>query len=190
VTVDAVERSRIWIAAPDLSLEVGEEVLIEHSVVRDARYQATLRVGSQVKQSFSLELPGQWNRIQERASVRVMTDRFPVQGIWPDHRRARVDLTMLDLGIGGMRVETSETLEAGDSLDFRFRLPDCPILFTVSARVARVLEKELRSGGRLQVGLRFEKLEYPIEAALTRWIFDAQVKRHHTRKDEKKGQRR
>ena len=46
VTVDLVEKHRIWITAPGLSLEVGEDVLVERPVQDDARYQAALRVGS------------------------------------------------------------------------------------------------------------------------------------------------
>jgi hypothetical protein len=179
-SIEIAEKDRIWVVAESLGLKLGDRVLILRSVAGDARYQAPYEVVSLVAASVAFEALGDWQRVQDRGSIRAMTPNIPVTA--RSRGSGAFEMTMLNLSNGGMMVESAVALAPGDEFDCRFRLPECETEFNLSARVVRQTRSGMHPTTQHCLAVQFLRLSDSIEAGITRFVFREEIRRNNIRK--------
>jgi c-di-GMP-binding flagellar brake protein YcgR len=176
--VDVVEQSRFWIEAPDDPFPIGGRVVAERTVPGDARYRGIFEVVSRARDSTALKPCDDWNRVQARNFVRVVTPRVPVDAILRDPQADVAQLWLADISAGGMLAETTTRLDCNTELDCRFKLPNSSELFVLPAQVVRLIAERGLEGALFKLGIQFLDLPEPVVSELLRWVFREQVRRN------------
>jgi len=184
VIVVQVKDGLIWISGVDTPGGAGERVTMEHLVAGDARYFAPARVEFVPPETYALRRIGEWQRHQRRADVRISTHGIelqirPLEAVW-DTPSEEVRIPLLDVSAGGAAARVSSELELGDAVLCSFELPG-EKRFDLPARVARVGRPGKHSRRRL-IGFEFQRVDDEQRAALLRWIYREQTRRHREMK--------
>jgi hypothetical protein len=172
----------IWISRCETPGEVGERVVIERRVDGDALYQAPARVEFVPPETYALRRTGEWTRQQRRADVRVSTHglEFTVLRSSREGEPEKECLPVADLSAGGVAVRTAGCFEVGEEVRCVFELPG-EQNFDLRARVVRRSESA-GSGSRGRVAFQFLDVDHDHHAALLRWVYREQARRHREEK--------
>lgn len=187
--VERVDDELLWLTGAAASFKPGEVVLLDVSVSSDARYRAAFEVEVA---SAALCAQGElvWQRVQQRALVRIDLPKLPVHihrcespgaagddaenaSTRPDRpaRTSAAPHSMVDLSAGGMRIVANSDFAVGEEVICDFELPDQPA-YSMPSRVVRV------DSLRKLVSLKFTNPQEALFSRILRWVFREQVRQH------------
>jgi len=181
-----VKDGLIWISGTENPGAPGERVTAVHIVSGDAQYWAPTRVELVPPETLALRRIGPWQRRQRRAHVRLTTHGIDVEllrleaGDETSEARWREGFALLDISAGGALVNAEAGMQAGECLRCRFHLPRAGN-FDLLGRVVRVRPAP-RSTRRHLLGIEFLEIGLEQQAALRRWIFAEEARRHREHK--------
>ena len=177
-----VKDGLIWISGGVCPGEPGEMVNVIHVVQGDAQYWSRARVELIPPETLALRRTSPWRRRQQRSHVRLST-----HGVHIGVQRSKVDLDpeethpMIDVSAGGTSVRTKAEFDVGESVRCSFRLPEVGE-FELDARVVR-MGRTRRGVTPRTVGFEFSEISPVEQAALRRWIFSEEARRHKESKE-------
>ncbi len=170
----------IWISGIEEPGAPGEMVKMVHVVPGDAQYVAPARVELVPPETLVLRRVGSWRRSQRRSHVRLTT--YDVALEVERHGRRdqppeREKLQMVDVSAGGAAGRERSELAPGEIVTCGFHLQG-EGSFELQARVVRV---DARGASRI-VGFEFVGADLEEQAALRRWIYREEARRHRDAK--------
>jgi c-di-GMP-binding flagellar brake protein YcgR len=133
-------------------------------------------------ETYALRRTGEWTRQQRRADVRVSTHGldFTVLRSAREGDPEKECLPVADLSAGGASVRAAGYFEVGEEVRCVFDLPG-EQSFDLRARVVRRSESA-GSSGRGRVAFQFLGVDHDHHAALLRWVYREQARRHREEK--------
>lgn len=170
----------IWISGVDDPGRPGEQVDMLYVVPGDAQYQAPARVELVPPETLALRRIGEWRRSQRRSEVRLTTHGVQLEvehSAGGNESSAIEKLTMVDVSAGGAAASGVSSLSSGNTVDCGFRLPGRGV-FRIGAKVVRVQPK----GKGHMLGFEFVGATAEEQAALRRWIYREESRRHRLSK--------
>jgi len=176
VVVVQVKDGLIWISGVSKPGREGERVIIEHLVPGDARYFAAARVEFVPPQTFALRRVGEWERNQRRSDVRISTYGVHLSVNSRDDYDEETRIPMVDVSAGGAAGRSADYFEEGDEVLCSFELPG-EARFELEAKVVR-LGRSSKGSERRLVAFAFRDPLDNQRAALLRWIYREQTRRH------------
>jgi len=198
VAVDHVADDLHWFLGSCAPIRRGETVLVESPVKDDARYSTTATVAASSPATFALRIAPLWERMQQRAFVRISAHGLPVRVVRLAHAGlespfavasavdrdpAAVDPEresiheLLNLSAGGLRFHSSDVYEPDEEVVVHFELPGAR-RFVLPARVVRTPNSALATSGKKNVAVAFIGIDEPTRSQLLRWVYREQVRRH------------
>lgn len=179
----------------------GELLQVSRPVADDARYEALMEVVGTAPGRSRVRLVGDWQRVQMREFVRVsvygiemsVTAEAPrdAEDLGPRERlrRRRAEPAsderpprLLDLSAGGLRFESRELFEPGDTVALEFSLPSKGPVSVRGDVVRASLAPEPAPGaggarGAHQYGVRFLHMDESVRVKIMGWVFAEQARR-------------
>ncbi len=204
VAVDHITNGRLWFLGACDPIRRSETLTVESPIVRDARYIARATVAASSPETYALDLTGDWERVQQRAFVRITAHGLQVRLVrvedraappetdaeatdLPDDETAERDSVhaLLDISAGGIRFEGGDEYEADEEVICHFELPGAPC-FVLPARIVRGPAAITTHGRKPYVAAEFIGLDESSRSQLLRWVYREQVRRHReeARKEE------
>lgn len=195
--VDHVADGLHWFLGSCAPLERGETLVVESPVQDDARYSTSATVAASSPATFALRLAPLWQRMQQRAFVRISAHGLPVRVVRiseaqsdprspadaaksldaiPDPTHDSIH-ELLDLSAGGMRFHSSTEYEPDEEVVVHFELPGAQC-FVLPARVVRMPNQPSSRSGKRNVAVAFIGVDEPTRSQLLRWVYREQVRRH------------
>jgi hypothetical protein len=167
----------------------GEALIIESPVANDARYVSRGIVVASSPDAFTLEIDPLWERVQQRAFVRISAHGLPVRIVRLAHHPAPSDSDVIhesgtdavhdlvDISAGGIRFESASDYEPDEDVICHFELPGS-LCFVLPARTIRSPEETVTVSGKPSVAVEFVGLDENNRSQLLRWVYREQVRRH------------
>lgn len=185
VPVDHVEKGTHWFLGSIEPLRRGQSLIVECPVPGDARYATRAKVAACSPSTFGLEIESEWERLQQRAFVRVSAHGFQVRVVrlaLPGPDEARNDLVddvfdLIDVSAGGIRFASDTDFGAGEDVVCHFELPGS-LCFVLPGRIARAPDAPPTTRGKPSIAVEFFGLDETNRSQLLRWIYREQVRRH------------
>lgn len=200
VPVDHVADGLHWFLGSCAPLGRGESLLVESPLQDDARYSTRATIAAASPHTFALRISPLWERVQQRAFVRISAfglqvrvvrvshpgsaPRDPAPGPDADGRALpSADLDresvheLLDLSAGGIRFQATAEYEADEDLVVHFELPGSQC-FVLPARVVRAPGVPSARIGKNAVAVAFSGIDEATRSQLLRWVYREQVRRH------------
>ncbi len=192
VAVDQVTGGNHWFLGCCKPIERGETMIVESPVPNDARYVTRASVIASSDETFALRLEPIWERVQQRAFVRISVHGLPVRVVRlatpprADDEPAVENFDdavheLMDVSAGGIRFESSDEYEPEEDVVCHFELPGS-LCFVLPARIVRSPEDLTRSSSKPSVAVEFTRLDESNRSQLLRWVYSEQVRRHRTNK--------
>ncbi len=187
VTVDAVADGEHWFLGSIAPVRRGETVIVEFAAARDARYVTQATVSAVSPETFALRVEPVWERVQQRAFVRIWAHGLTVRVVRPTRPISDADLDvepqsdlydLLDVSAGGIRFASSDDFEVGEEVVCHFELPGS-LCFVLPAHVVRAPQTPGSSEEKDSVGLEFAELEDEDRSQFLRWVYREQIRFHH-----------
>lgn len=199
VAVDQVLDGQHWFLGCCSPIVRGEQLTVESPVVNDARYVTRATVTASSASTFALELEPLWQRVQQRAFVRISAHDLQVRIVRclsspEDREQTDADLDdamhrLVDISAGGIRFESSTDYQAGEDVICHFELPGS-LCFVLSGRIVRAPERHPAQPGKPSVAVEFVGLDETHRSQLLRWVYREQVRRHRLRdREQEKAQK-
>lgn len=186
VPVDHVAEGLHWFLGSCAPLERGEALVVESPIQNDARYSTAATVAASTPETFALRLSSAWERLQQRAFVRISAHGLQVRVVRERGRfgagegadgGGEVVHELLDLSAGGIRFRSATDYAADEEVVVHLELPGSEC-FVLPARVVRNPNQVVKSGGRSNVAVAFMGLDEGTRSQLLRWVYREQVRRH------------
>ena len=188
ISVDHVRGDRYVFAGCCHPIGPGETLIVETPVANDARYVTRAVVISSSPDEFVLEFAPLWERVQQRAFVRISAHGLPVRIVrlaqqTPDDRPRLDDARegdvhdLVDISAGGIRFESVGDYEPDEEVTCHFELPGS-LCFVLPARIIRSPEDLPSESGKPSVAVEFVDLDENNRSQLLRWVYREQVRRH------------
>ncbi|MEZ4278386.1 MAG: PilZ domain-containing protein [Myxococcota bacterium] len=186
VPVDHVADGLHWFLGSCAPLERGEALIVESPIQNDARYSTSATVAASSAETFALRLSSEWERLQQRAFVRISAHGLQVRVVRERGRSGAGDAgdgagevvhELLDLSAGGIRFRSATDYAADEEVVVHLELPGSEC-FVLPARVVRNPNQVVKSGGRSNVAVAFMGLDEGTRSQLLRWVYREQVRRH------------
>jgi c-di-GMP-binding flagellar brake protein YcgR len=184
VPVDHVADGLHWFLGSCAPLERGEAVVVESPIQNDARYSTNATIVASTPETFALRIASEWQRLQQRAFVRISAHGLQVRVV---RQRARAGAgedsdgevvhELLDLSAGGIRFRSSTDYAADEEVVVHLELPGAEC-FVLPARVVRNPNQAAPVAGRSNVAVAFMGLDEATRSQLLRWVYREQVRRH------------
>ena len=186
VPVDHVADGLHWFLGSCAPLERGEALIVESPIQNDARYSTSATVAASSPEAFALRIASEWQRLQQRAFVRISAHGLQVRVVRErgrsgpgesGDRLGEVVHELLDLSAGGIRFRSATDYAPDEEVVVHLELPgsECYVL---PARVVRNPNQVVKSGGRSNVAAAFMGLDEGTRSQLLRWVYREQVRRH------------
>jgi|GEM_PF-2315862 len=197
VAVDRVSDGVHWFLGSIAPLRRGESLIVESPIPNDARYATRAKVVGCSPETFGLEIETGWERVQERAFVRVSAHGFRVRVVrlaLPDETDGGHDLVdevfdLIDISAGGIRFRCNDDgdFEAEEDVVCHFELPGS-LCFVLPGRIVRPLDGGAAERDKPSSAVEFVGLDETNRSQLLRWVYREQVRRHRedARRDERK----
>jgi c-di-GMP-binding flagellar brake protein YcgR len=184
VPVDAVANGQHWFRGSIEPVQRGETLIVELAVANDARYATRGVVAATSPETFALRIEPLWERMQQRAFVRISTHGLEVRVVRPT-RPAAHEVTapgddlydLVDVSAGGIRFAAEGGFEFDEEVVCHFELPGS-LCFVLPARVVRTPETHAELTGKESVAVEFAGLDETHRSQLLRWVYREQVRRH------------
>jgi c-di-GMP-binding flagellar brake protein YcgR len=199
VPVDHVADGVHWFLGSCAPVERGETLMVESPIQNDARYSTSATVVASTPETFALRLSPNWERVQQRAFVRISAHGLQVRVVRLTHddgsprplvslEQGPVDFRagdpdresiheLLDLSAGGIRFEANTDYEADEEVVVHFELPGSQC-FALPARVVRTPGEPSKRSGKRNVAVAFTGIDEPTRSQLLRWVYRQQIRRH------------
>lgn len=199
VPVDHVSDDLHWFLGSCAPLARGESLIVESPVQNDARYSTSAIVVASTSETFALRLSPNWERVQQRAFVRISAHGLQVRVVRltqdGDNPRPLVSLEsgavelpsgdpdrdsiheLLDLSAGGIRFQASTEYEPDEEVVVHFELPGSQC-FVLSARVVRTPGGPSSHSGKRSVAVAFTGIDERTRSQLLGWVYRQQIRRH------------
>jgi len=179
-----VKDGLIWISGAVCPGAPGDTVNLVHVVQGDAQYWSRARVELIPPETLALRRTSDWQRRQRRSHVRLST-----HGVRMELKRVEEEVApppevthpMIDVSAGGTSVRTTAEFDVGESVRCSFRLPEVGH-FELDARVVR-MGKSHKDETPRTVGFEFMAISAGEQAALRRWIYAEEARRHREIRD-------
>lgn len=203
VAVDQVQDGHHWFLGSCEPLRRGESLIVELPVPEDARYVTRARVVASSPETFALAIDPIWERVQQRAFVRISAHGLQVRVIRVAGPAAPTDADgteqtdaddgvyeLLDLSAGGIRFACNADFEADEEVVCHLELPGS-LCFVLPGRVVRYPASARARALKPSVAVEFVGLDENSRSQLLRWIYREQVRRHRieARQEEKARER-
>ena len=193
VAVDQVSGGYHWFLGCCDPIRRGETLIVESPVPNDARYVTRATVMASSPGTFALKLDPLWERVQQRAFVRIAAHGLTVRVVrlappMPGEKGNRDEVSadsvypLLDISAGGIRFESAGEYEPEEDVICHFELPGS-LCFVLPARIVRSPESPSPILEKPSVGVEFIGLDENNRSQLLRWVYREQVRRH--REDER-----
>jgi hypothetical protein len=181
-------------------------MIVESPIHDDARYVTRATVEACSPQTFALQLDPVWERVQQRAFVRIYAHglqvrvvRFPPLGSElavaadpsdphppEESQQARDSIyDLVDISAGGIRFRSEDDFEEHEEIVCHFELPGS-LCFVLPAKIRRSVGAQASGKHKPMVAVEFLRLDENNRSQLLRWVYREQVKRH--REGVRKGQ--
>ena len=181
VPVDHVADGLHWFLGSCAPLERGESLIVESPIQNDARYSTSATVAASSPETFALRIAAEWQRLQQRAFVRISAHGLQVRVVrsraGAAEQGGEVVHELLDLSAGGIRFRSSTDYAADDEVIVHLELPGAEC-FVLPARVVRNPNPTAPVAGRSNVAVAFMGLDEATRSQLLRWVYREQVRRH------------
>jgi c-di-GMP-binding flagellar brake protein YcgR len=131
----------------------GQRIVVELTRIADALYsvEAVLE-GATMEEPphLTLRLSGDWQRVQRRSTLRHLVNMRPTECVRfaTEGEREEIDVHIVDLSTGGMRLESRTPLTVGDELEMTFGTPS-------GGASLRLRMTVLRVGDGMEAGCQF-----------------------------------
>lgn len=190
--VDQVADGLHWFLGKIDGIERGQPLLVESPVANDARYVNQATVAAASEQTFALQFEPNWERVQQRAFVRVSARgvrlrivRVSAVPATPEGADSPADewvLTdsshdLLDISAGGLRFETDDDYEPEEEVICHFELPGS-LCYVLPGRIVRPYTTDTLVAAKPGVAVEFVGLDEINRSLLLRWIYGEQARRH------------
>ncbi|HPG28183.1 MAG: PilZ domain-containing protein [Spirochaetaceae bacterium] len=204
VSVDQVADGLHWFLGSCDPIGRGETVIVESPVIDDSRYLTRAVVKACSPATFALQLEPVWERVQQRAFVRISAHGLQVRVLRPSSHASPVAEAaesggvpgpeptqlghvhdLLDLSAGGIRFQADLDYEQDEEVVCHFELPGS-LCFVLPARVVRP-PGEVTGRRKPSVAVEFVGLDENNRSQLLRWVYREQVRRH--RQEQRRGAR-
>lgn len=201
VSVDHVADGIHWFLGSCAPFVRGERVVVESPVQQDARYSTTATVVASSAEGFGLRLSPLWERLQQRAFVRISAHGLQVRVERPTLRGtgstslagdSQADQPgaiagaegacesvheLLDLSAGGLRFQSGVEYEPDEEVIVHFELPGSEC-FVLGARIVRTPDGPKSRATKNSVAVAFAGVDEATRSQLLRWVYREQVRRH------------
>jgi hypothetical protein len=186
VRVDRIADGLHWFFGCCEPIGPGESMIVESPIRDDARYVTRATVAASSPETFALRLEPIWERVQQRAFVRVFAHGLQVRVLRP--ASDSVDVTdcaaspvavhdLVDISAGGIRFASSNDYEPDEEVVCHFELPGS-LCFVLPARIVIASEDRPTGLAKPFVAGEFVNLDGNNRSQLLRWIYREQVKRY------------
>ena len=190
VAVDQVADGQHWFLGCCDPIARGEKLTVESPIPKDARYVTRATVTASSASTFALKLEPLWERVQQRAFVRISAHNLQVRivrNLPLDHADEELGdepgdamHQLVDISAGGIRFESNDDYEAGEDVVCHFELPGS-LCFVLPARIVRSPEPLRPTSSKPSVAVEFVGLDETHRSQLLRWVYREQVRRHRIR---------
>ena len=204
IRVDRIADGLHWFLGCCEPLSRGESMTVESPIHDDARYITRAKIEASSRETFALRLKPIWERVQQRAFVRIFAHGLQVRVLRPaSDPEAEVnsdvdsdvdsDLEsegnegatgfpgtlhdLVDISAGGIRFASSDDYEPDEEVICHFELPGS-LCFVLPARIVRPSKIRPSGLGKPSVAVEFINLDENNRSQLLRWVYREQVKRH------------
>ncbi|MFO0690164.1 MAG: PilZ domain-containing protein [Myxococcota bacterium] len=213
VPVDHVDDDLHWFLGSCAPLGRGASLIVESPIQHDARYSTSATIAACSAATFALRISPIWERVQQRAFVRISAHGLQVRvmrpsqgggdpiaggrspggaagatgtGALPEADPDREALhQLLDLSAGGIRFQSTQEYEADEEVVVHFELPGSEC-FVLSARVVRTPDMPANRT-KNSVAVAFTGIDEGTRSQLLRWVYREQVRRHRNETRYKSG---
>jgi hypothetical protein len=194
-SVDDVLQGEHWFLGSIDPVRPGETLIVELPLASDARYATRAVVSTVRPESYALRLEPSWERMQQRAFLRISTHGLQVRVVRlasdaDPSSEAGGDLhDLVDVSAGGVRFAAEAGFEADEEVICHFELPGS-LCFVLPARIVRspdptaataanaTPESGMAPTGKPSVAVEFVGLDETNRSQLLRWVYREQVQRH------------
>ena len=185
VPVDHVEKGTHWFLGSIAPLRRGQSLIVEYPVQNDARYASRAEIVACSASTFGLRIEPEWERVQQRAFVRVSAHGFRVRVVrlaLPGSEALDQDLVddvfdLVDVSAGGIRFATEVDFAADEDVVCHFELPGS-LCFVLPGRIVRGAEAPSTTPDKPSTAVEFVGLDETNRSQLLRWVYREQVRRH------------
>ena len=192
VRVDRVDDGLHWFLGCCEPIGRGEAVIVESPIHDDARYVTRATVKATSRETFALALNPIWERVQQRAFVRIFAHGLQVRVLRvggsstpdeddrdPNEFTGEPDAVhdLIDISAGGIRFASDADYEPDEEVVCHFELPGS-LCFVLPARIVRPSKQDPRKSEKPAVAVEFAGLDENNRSQLLRWVYREQVKRH------------
>ncbi|MCP4906826.1 MAG: hypothetical protein GY910_17780 [bacterium] len=157
----------------------------------DARYVTRATVFASSRETFALKLDPLWERVQQRAFVRISAQGLQVRVVRLATRpsadnepSAESDddclQQLLDVSAGGIRFESDGDWDPDEDVICHFELPSSPC-FELPAWITRSMEDLPERSTKPSVAFEFVGLGEDHRSQLLRWVYREQVRRRRAK---------
>ena len=194
VTVDRVSDGIHWFLGSIDPLSRGGTVIVESPVPNDARYATHATITACSAATFALRLEPEWERVQQRAFVRISAHGLHVRVVRlapPAPGESEIQPgddvhELVDISAGGIRFASEIDYELDEDVICHFELPGS-LCFVLPARIVRAPQPPSVEGHKANVGVEFSGLDETNRSQLLRWVYREQVRRHREEAREQEG---
>lgn len=185
VDVDHVDEGVHWFLGSIAPIRRGQVLIVESPVQNDARYATRAKVVACSSSAFGIRIEPEWERVQQRAYVRVSAHGFQVRVVrlstaHPDEQDdVLVDdvFDLVDISAGGIRFECDAAFDADEDVICHFELPGS-LCFVLPGRIVRPPERAEVALRKPTTAVEFVGLDETNRSQLLRWVYREQVRRH------------
>ena len=181
VPVDHVSDGLHWFLGSCAPLERGELLIVESPLQNDARYSTSATIAASSPETFAIRLASEWDRLQQRAFVRISAHGLQVRVVRQRARSGDPDAEwvheLLDLSAGGIRFRSRTEYAGDEEVVVHLELPGSEC-FVLPARVVRNPGQAAPRDGKSNVAVAFIGLDEATRSQLLRWVYREQVRRH------------
>ena len=183
VAVDQVAKGEHWFLGSIDPIGRGETLIVELPVPNDARYATRAEVVACSPSTFALKLQPEWERVQQRAFVRISAHGLLVRvvrlsGPHDDANAPGDDVhELIDVSAGGIRFAAEGGFEHDEEVICHFELPGS-LCFVLPARIVRSPDAPSTVDDKPSVAVEFAGLDENNRSQLLRWVYREQVRRH------------
>ncbi len=184
VSVDTVSNGQHWFLGSIDPVQRGETLIVELAVANDARYATRAVVAAASPETFALRIEPLWERMQQRAFVRISAQGLKVRVVRPTRPMSVEEdapghdlYDLVDVSAGGIRFAAEGGFEFDEEVVCHFELPGS-LCFVLPARVVRAPETPAEATHKASVAVEFAGLDETHRSQLLRWVYREQVRRH------------
>lgn len=185
VPVDHVEDGTHWFLGSIEPLRRGQSLLVECPIPDDARYATQATVVACSPSTFGLRIEPEWERVQQRAFVRVSAHGYQVRVVrlvMPGPTESQDEpiddvFDLLDVSAGGLRFASDDDFGVDEDVVCHFELPGS-LCFVLPGRIVRAPDAPTTRRGKPSTAVEFSGLDETNRSQLLRWVYREQVRRH------------